>query len=156
MRLTRILTTVLLFLGGLGSILYGSLWHMATVEEDKTREISIAVPTLQGFNEPPSQHGQPPGSMPGQPWNNGAAPDDVNPFGDGSQPSGMENPFEQPPPMPSPPGLKYEKVTEAYVETVEEPEWAIVREVTIGGIVRLADGRLKRTYTGKPPSLCPT
>ena len=40
------------------------------------------------------------------------------------------------------------------VETVEgEPK--LVREVTIGGLV-LSDGVLRRTYSGQPPSMCPT
>jgi hypothetical protein len=56
--------------------------------------------------------------------------------------------------MPS--GVKMEKATENYVEVEEEPEWTIVRETTIGGVTRLANGRLKRTYSGKPPALCPT
>ena len=52
--------------------------------------------------------------------------------------------------------MRLEKVTEKYVESSEEPEWAIIREVTIGGVVRLANGHLKRTYSGKPPALCPS
>ena len=65
------------------------------------------------------------------------------------------NPFENPSASPLPPGMKLEKVTEKYVESSEDPEWAIIREVTIGGVVRLANGDLKRTYSGKPPGLCP-
>ena len=42
--------------------------------------------------------------------------------------------------------------TIAFIET--EPE--LVREVTYGGVTRLPGGQTKRTYTGKPPSLCPT
>lgn len=157
MRLLRFAILVILFLGGLAAILYGSLWHVATVEVEKTREISIAVPTLGGFAEPSSQHGGPPNAIPPQqPWNNGASPDDIDPFGGGNQPPGMENPFEQPAARQPAPSMKFETVTEAYVEASEEPEWAIVHEVTVGGVVRLANGRLKRTYTGKPPSLCPT
>ena len=52
--------------------------------------------------------------------------------------------------------MRLEKVTEKYVESSEEPEWAIIREVTFGGVVRLANGVLKRTYSGKPPALCPS
>ena len=56
----------------------------------------------------------------------------------------------------TPPGMRLEKVTEKYVESSDEPEWAIIREVTFGGVVRLANGDLKRTYSGKPPALCPS
>lgn len=157
MRVMRIITVILLLLVGLGSILYGSFWHVVMVEEDKTREISIAVPTLPGFGESPSEHGGPPNNMPGEPpWGNDAAGDDVDPFRNGNHQANGENPFENPAMMPSPPGIRYETVTETYTEAQEEPEWVIVREVTVGGVVLLANGQLKRTYSGQPPSLCPT
>ncbi len=35
-------------------------------------------------------------------------------------------------------------------------EPAIIRDVTVGGLVRLDSGAIKRTYSGKPPSACPT
>lgn len=37
---------------------------------------------------------------------------------------------------------------------LSEPK--IIREVTIGGLIRLPTGMLKRTYSGQSPSLCPT
>ena len=37
---------ILLLLGGLGSLLYGGLFHAVTVEEEKERQISIPVPGL--------------------------------------------------------------------------------------------------------------
>ena len=41
-------------------------------------------------------------------------------------------------------------------QPVQEPEPKIVREVTVGGVARNADGKIERTYTGKPLSQCPT
>ena len=35
-------------------------------------------------------------------------------------------------------------------------EFSLVREVTIGGIRRDELGNIRQTYTGKPPSTCPT
>ncbi len=35
-------------------------------------------------------------------------------------------------------------------------EPAIIRDVTVGGLVRLDSGAIRRTYSGKPPSACPT
>jgi hypothetical protein len=35
-------------------------------------------------------------------------------------------------------------------------EPAMVRDITVGGLVRLEDGELKRTYTGEAPTLCPS
>lgn len=157
MRVLRTAILILLFLGGLGSILYGSFCHVLSVEEEKTREITIAVPTLSGVNESlPNQGGGSANMLPLPPRANDPGDGDVDPFHSGGPPPDMGNPFETPSMIPSPPGLKYEKVTETYTESRKEPEWAIVREVTVGGVVLLADGRLKRTYTGQPPSLCPT
>jgi hypothetical protein len=158
MRIRRLLSLIVLVLAGIGSILYGALYHTATVEETKQREISIAVPTMSGFEMPPMNPPIPgvdgeqvPGGPPG-----GFAPDDVNPFQTPGSVGPAENPFINPTAPPAPPGMKFEKVTEDYVESITEPEWKIVHEITFGGVVRLANGHLKRTYTGDPPSLCPT
>ena len=35
-------------------------------------------------------------------------------------------------------------------------ETALIKEVSIGGVERKADGTLHKTYTGKPPAACPT
>jgi hypothetical protein len=115
---------ILLLLGGVGSLVYGSLFHVVAVEEDKEREISIMVPAMSGPGEAPEENPQ--------------------------------NPFEDHAALLVPPGMRLQKVTEKYVESSEDPEWAIVREVTFGGVVRLANGDLKRTYSGKPPALCPS
>jgi len=40
--------------------------------------------------------------------------------------------------------------------TMTESEPDLVREVTYAGVTRLPTGEIKRTYVGKPPSLCPT
>jgi len=40
--------------------------------------------------------------------------------------------------------------------TMSESEPDLVREVTYAGVTRLPTGEIKRTYVGKPPSLCPT
>jgi hypothetical protein len=70
----------------------------------------------------------------------------------------IPNPFPAPPGQPSflPPEMMFQKVKEKLLVAREEPEWVLVREVTFGGVTRLANGQLKRTYSGKPPALCPT
>ena len=35
-------------------------------------------------------------------------------------------------------------------------EFAVIRDVTVGGLRFDEAGRIKRTYTGKPPEACPT
>ena len=72
------------------------------------------------------------------------------PFGDtgfGGSPPGM------PPGMPPPPAF-----TTTVIETTSVPtsEPTLIWEVTFGGVARLELGELKRTYSGKAPSLCPT
>jgi len=68
-------------------------------------------------------------------------------------------PLEPDPFMPEP-----EEPPEAEVISVLEerqalePEYRIVLEVSRGGVTRLADGTIKRTYVAgeSPPALCPT
>jgi hypothetical protein len=57
-----------------------------------------------------------------------------------------------------PPRPKKVTVTETETTVRNEPERRVVREVTVGGIERLEDGRLQLTYgPGKAgPALCPT
>jgi hypothetical protein len=64
-------------------------------------------------------------------------------------PAGGLPPFALPEPM-------FQTVTRVDLVPRDEPEWVIVREVTYGGITRLENGQLKRTYSGQPPALCPT
>jgi hypothetical protein len=40
--------------------------------------------------------------------------------------------------------------------SLELREPAVIFDVTVGGLVRLDSGTIKRTYSGKPPSACPT
>jgi len=51
-----------------------------------------------------------------------------------------------PPDEPSPPAK----------QPAELGEWDLVRDATVGGIKRTADGRLERTYSGGPAEACPT
>lgn len=62
---------------------------------------------------------------------------------------GEPAPFGEPPPF-----LTQAKETILIAEDELEP--AIIRDVTVGGLVLLASGELKRTYSGEAPSLCPT
>jgi len=161
----RPVIAVLLLVGGIGMLVYGARFRTITVLEQKTEEVRIAIPS-------PFDFGMPGGGMPGvDPSSAGAgdqapgdqtAGDDGNPFeGRPAEPGedSSQNPFAPPGPpgLPfAPPGLRFETVIKEYLEPRTEPEWAIVRDVTVGGVVRLANGELKRTYSGKPPALCPT
>jgi hypothetical protein len=154
---------ILLLAGGCGSLLYGLCFHKATITQEGKREVSIAVPILSGFGDAPVERRENVGAKlpersPGTGDN--ATADDRNPFqplsADATGAQGSENPFEGPAASPAPPDVRFQKVTQTFVVAREEPEWAIVRDVTVGGIARLPDGQLKRTYSGKPPSLCPS
>ncbi len=44
-----------------------------------------------------------------------------------------------------------------YVATwLQESEPVLIKEITVGGLALASDGRIKRTYSGDMPSLCPT
>jgi len=159
----RILGLIFLLLVGSGSLVYGLFFHRVALEETKQRVVSVAVPTMPGLDDAlPESHGDaeaaPPEKTP--PAEKRSASDEVDPFGspaaNKTPAANSENPFESPPIAPSVSGVKYEKVTEDYTDVHYELEGPIVRDVTIGGVMRLASGHLKRTYSGKPPSLCPT
>ena len=66
--------------------------------------------------------------------------------------AGMRFPFSRRS-APEPRTIK----VQGYQDRREERTGAdLIREVTIGGVVLLESGKLRRTYTGEPPSLCPT
>ncbi len=66
-----------------------------------------------------------------------------------------DNPDESAPPpeMREPPASP---VAEKDFNTLDLAEPDLIRDVTVGGVARLDSGELKRTYMGRPPSLCPT
>jgi len=132
----RAIVPLLLLLGAVASIQVGAAHHSVPVLMEQEEEVEIDVPNP--FALPP---GFDPGSAFAQP----------PPFGDpslGPPPFGPA-PFEAP-------AIK-EIRTRVTQTTKEMPEPALIREVTVGGVVRLASGELKRTYSGdQGPSLCPT
>jgi hypothetical protein len=162
-------TVVALFLVLVGSfwLAYGLLFHRVTLEETKQREVPVAVSMSFGMEEatpesegeakaPPEKSAEPAG---------GTASDEVDPFRSpttNDKPTGdADNPFESRPDASnalsaSAPGVKFEKRTVDEVECHEESESTIVREVTFDGVALLANGHLKRTYSGAPPKTCPT
>jgi hypothetical protein len=74
-----------------------------------------------------------------------APPVEQNPFVE----FGPPGPSAAPPPEP---------VTVLEDRQAVEPEYNVVLEVTRGGVARLDDGTIKRTYVAGegPPALCPT
>ncbi len=120
---------------GIAALVYGVEKHTAHVFEEQEIEISLAPPP-----PPPPDLGGPPG-MDGFPGMDGM-PD----FGGGP---GVFSPFGAPPP-------ELQKVKQKIFVGTDELETVIVRDVTIGGLVLLDSGELRRTYSGEPPSLCPT
>lgn len=39
---------------------------------------------------------------------------------------------------------------------IVKSEPALIKEASVGGVTRDASGKIKQTYTGKPPEECPT
>jgi len=54
----------------------------------------------------------------------------------------------------SPPETTAQQVAEPAGMKLREP--TIIRDTTVGGLVRLDSGVIRRTYSGKPPAACPT
>ena len=72
-------------------------------------------------------------------------------------------PFPQvPPPFPGaqgfeePPQIRKQTVQRTVEVAIIESEPSLIREVSIGGVALNGSREIKRTYSGKPPSLCPT
>ena len=121
---------ILLLAGGVAALGYGVKYHIRPVFVEQEIEISLAPPQL-----PPMAPGAgPPGFGP--------------PPGFGGPPGGM-SPFGAAPP-------ELQKVKQKVLVGQDDLELALVRDVTIGGLVLLGSGEMKRTYSGQPPSLCPT
>jgi hypothetical protein len=59
-------------------------------------------------------------------------------------------------PRSGPPRFRKQTVTKITEEIIPLAEPALIRDATIGGIVLNEARALKRTYSGTPPSLCPT
>jgi hypothetical protein len=153
---------IFLLLAGGGLLVYGLIFHRLPLDDAKQRVVSVPVAEISTGEEPlPEPPAATEAAPPEKPKAESApASDDVDPFGstppDKASSAKSENPFDTPAVEPPAPNIKYEKITEDYVDVHYEPESAIVRDVTIGGVTLLANGHLKRTYTGKPPALCPT
>lgn len=140
----RTIPPFLLLCGGVAAVVYGAMYHTVPVSEEQEIEISIAPPPMPGFP------GQPPFEEPF-----GAPPFEEPPFGappDMGFPPDMGAPPDMMGPMPHGMG----KIKEKIIVTEDEPEPKLISEVTFGGVALLASGDIMRTYTGEPPSLCPT
>jgi hypothetical protein len=47
-------------------------------------------------------------------------------------------------------------IVEPVAVAVITPEPGMIREITIGGLIRTDQGQLKKTYSGQAPKACPT
>ena len=141
-RLARATVPLVLLLAGVASLVYGLGYHLAIVSVEHEIEIDLTPPP-----PPPGMdmHG-------GMDMHPGPG---VDPSGFGPPGEGFGDPWlEEPPPWLAPPQeLLTMRDTVVVSEQTAEPH--LILEITYGG-VRLDDGVLWRTYTGEPPSLCPT
>jgi hypothetical protein len=137
----RSILPMIVLLAGIAAVVYGAVYHSQPVTEEQEIEIEIAPPP--GFGGPPG-FGPPMDDGFGPPMDDGFGPPMDGGFGDPSM-GGM---------MPPPPFL--DKIKETVVITEPETEASLMREVSIGGVTLLAEGILRRTYSGDPPLLCPS
>jgi hypothetical protein len=138
-RFVRAVVPLLVLIGGIASVYYGARYNAQEVVEEQEIKVPIAPPTPFGPMAPPEE--QPPFG-------------DPSPFGQ-PPPFGNEPPLMEPSPLLGPAPFPME-VTETVLIGKDESELQLIREVTFGGVVLLASGELRRTYSGAPPSLCPT
>ena len=147
----RSVLPMIVLLAGIAAVVYGAVYHSQPVTEEQEIEITLAPPP--GFGAPPG-FGPPMDDGFGSPMDDGFGPPMDDGFGppmdDGFGDPGMADPFG----MPAPPFL--EKIKETVIITEPESEASLMREVSIGGITLLAEGILRRTYSGDPPLLCPS
>ncbi len=126
----------LLFTAGIASVIYGARFHTAVVWEEREEEREILIPLA----------GPPPGAgfgMPGGPAFGPPEGPDSRGFNEGLSPDEAQ-------------GFMKKKVTQQVLvdKVVSEP--SLNREVSFGGVALADDGKLMQTYSGRPPSLCPT
>jgi hypothetical protein len=125
----RAIVPVLLAIVGVAAIVEGVRYHSIAVLIEEEKQVTIDVPVLL-----------PPGlPMGGPPLPDGSAMPEV-PFGG---PTSVKRTITQ---------------TDLVAHLISEPE--LTRDVSVGGVVRETSGeyagKLKRTYSGKGPALCPT
>jgi len=129
----------LLLAGGIASLTYGVKYHAQEVFNEKEIEVSLAPPEF-----PPVPEGLDGPGMDAPPGF-----DDPMGFGGDFGGPGGGMPFPGPPP-------ELQNMKQIVLVGSNDLEPILVREVTFGGLELLPSGELKRTYTGTPPSLCPT
>lgn len=117
-------------------MIYGARYHTAVVHEVREEQREILIPLAgPGFG---------PGfGMPGGPVMGG--PDEP----------GMPGGAEGLPPGEAQ-GFIKKKVTQHLQVDKIVAEMSLNREVSFGGVALADDGHLRQTYSGRPPSLCPT
>ena len=118
---------ILLLVVGIASIIYGARFHTQVVLEDREEEVDILIP-LAGAGGMGFQ-------LPGDP---ALGPPGAN-LGPDDSPSFIK-----------------EKRTRTITSEKIVVEPILCREVSIGGVRLLESGELQQTYSGRPPSLCPT
>jgi hypothetical protein len=153
----RSIVPTIVLLAGITAVVYGAMYHTQTVTVEQEVEIDLGPPP--GFGDPSLDDGF------GPPADDGFGPPADDGFGppadDGFGPP-MGDGFGPPPDagfgapgMGAPPPF-LTKIKETIVVPEEESEASLIHEITIGGVTLLAEGILRRTYSGQPPSLCPT
>ena len=129
----RAAAPLLLVACGIASLVYGIAHHTAVVSADQEIEISLTPPP--GIALPGELGGAPGFGLPG---------------------AGLDDPASAfPPPFLQLPS-ELAKVKEKVVVSEPRSELTLIREVTFGGVTRKSTGVLWQTYTGAPPTLCPT
>ncbi len=133
-----------LLIAGIVSARHGAKHHLIPVVREHEEEVSIPIPMPFVAGPPGPEENGPPGDISGQ----------EPPLGPDGPPGG---PLMDQPPLPWQPPQMFEKVIKKVIETTDEPEPRIIREVSVGGVTLADSGEIRRTYSGEDgPALCPT
>ncbi len=115
-----------LFSVGIGFLVYGLGYHTVPVGDNRQIEGDLASPLQPDRDNAPLSPGD----------------QDASSFG-GT-------------PVAVLPSARMNKAIETVLVTEDTTEARLNREVSVGGVTLWETGEIRRTYTGKPPSLCPT
>jgi hypothetical protein len=124
----RALLPAMLVAAGIAAVVYGARFHQAPVIEEQEREFTIKIPLPGGAFLPPADS---------------PMPDPVAQAGGDQDSQGGEEFITR-------------KIKKMVAVSGDNGEPRLIRDLSVGGIVRLDSGELKRTYSGEAPSLCPS
>jgi hypothetical protein len=150
-RIRRSAAAMATIVAGLGAGVYGYRSHAIAVVDQYEEAVKIVVPGPMAGKFAPRTRGSflpKPGakSRPGPLGRSFPPAGDSEEQGSASRDGGPV----------VPPGFMTKTVLRTVRNTLMLGEPVLARDVTVGGVIRVASGELRRTYHGDVPKLCPS